>query len=700
MNLKTGILIGASLLATCFTFGQGGNNEKKDALADSTEVNKLLDLSKENLNNDLGKAIEYGKQAMNLSYKIGFRKGEALAFKFIGIANYKEGNNLEALNFYKQSLSVFSIIGDDDGVSNLQSNIGAIYMVEGEDAIALDYFLQSLQRAEKIGNKLRILTALTNVGAVYAHYDSSFAKAIYYYEKALPLAEELQDQDAIGTIAVNLGEIYAETNKDSLAMLYFKKSLKAFGNSANSPASYNAIGALYLKQNNYALALMNHRKAYAIAEKLNSKLDIVQALQGLGRTYLKTNDNKSALRYFTEAESIAKEIDDPIDLMKGYLDMSNAYASLGDYKNAHRVHVLYSAYKDTLYDYETSRKKLTKLQFDFDLQKKEGEITLLKKDNILRESELKRQRFAKNALILGLITVFMLAFFVYRNSKQKQTANKKIEKAYEDLKAAQSQLIQSEKMASLGELTAGIAHEIQNPLNFVNNFSELNKELLIELKDKLDNGNAYDLKSIADDVIQNEEKISHHGKRAEAIVKGMLQHSRATTGQKEFTDINALADEYLRLSYHGLRAKDKSFNAKIESDLDKTIGLINIIPQDIGRILLNLYNNAFYAVQEKNTSVNSLQAAPVTSNYIPKVSVSTKKIQDKVEIRIKDNGDGISKKIVDKIFQPFFTTKPAGVGTGLGLSISYDIIKAQGGEIKVETNEGKGSTFILWLPIH
>jgi two-component system, NtrC family, sensor kinase len=698
MNLKTGILIGALLLATCFVFGQNGKNEKKDELADSTEVNKLLDLSKENLNSDLGKAIDYGRQAMNLSYKIDFKKGKALAFKFIGIANYYQGNNLEALNFYNQSLSVFSIIGDDEGVANLQSNIGAIYLNQGDDARALDYFLQSLQRAEKIGNKLRILTALTNVGAVYAHYDSSFAKAIYYDEKAMFLAEELQNNDAIGTIAVNLGEIYAETNKDSLAMLYFKKSLKALGNSANSPASYNSIGALYLKQNDYALALMNHRKAYAIAEKLNSKLDIVLALQGLGRTYLKMNDNTSALRYFTEAVSIAKEIDDPIRLMKGYLDLSNAYASLGDYKNAHFSHVLYSDYKDTLYNSATD-KKLAALQFDFDLQKKEGEITSLKKDNILRELELRRQRFTKNALILGLIMVFMLAFFVYRNSKQKQRANKKIEKAYEDLKATQSQLIQSEKMASLGELTAGIAHEIQNPLNFVNNFSEVNKELLIELKDKIDNGNASELKSIAEDVIQNEEKIIHHGKRAEAIVKGMLQHSRSSTGVKEPIDINALADEYLRLSYHGLRAKDKSFNAVIESDLDKTIGLINIIPQDIGRILLNLYNNAFYAVQEKNTFVNSLPAASVTSPYIPKVSVSTKKIPDKVEIRIKDNGDGISQKIVDKIFQPFFTTKPAGQGTGLGLSLSYDIIKAHGGEIKVETNEGKGSTFIIRLPI-
>jgi signal transduction histidine kinase len=244
-------------------------------------------------------------------------------------------------------------------------------------------------------------------------------------------------------------------------------------------------------------------------------------------------------------------------------------------------------------------------------------------------------------------------------------------------------------MASLGELTAGIAHEIQNPLNFVNNFSDVNKELLQELKEEADKGNIEDVKAIADDVIGNEEKINHHGRRADAIVKGMLQHSRKSSGQKEATDINALADEYLRLSYHGLRAKDKSFNATIETDFDPSIGKINIIPQDIGRVLLNLFNNAFYAVNEqKNKNLIS---------YEPKVFVRTQKCDDKIQITVRDNGNGIPQKIVDKIFQPFFTTKPTGQGTGLGLSLSYDIIKAHGGEIKVESNEEEGSEFVIQL---
>ncbi len=268
---------------------------------------------------------------------------------------------------------------------------------------------------------------------------------------------------------------------------------------------------------------------------------------------------------------------------------------------------------------------------------------------------------------------------------------KEIEKAYTSLKATQSQLIQSEKMASLGELTAGIAHEIQNPLNFVNNFAEVNSELIEEMKEELDNGNLKEVQSLADDINGNEKKIMFHGKRADSIVKGMLQHSRSSNGKKEPTNINALADEYLRLAYHGLRAKDKSFNASMVTDFDDTIGTIDIIPQDIGRVILNLITNAFYVVDEKKKSG--------LENYEPTVTVSSKKVKDTIEIEVIDNGNGIPEHILNKIFEPFFTTKPAGKGTGLGLSMSYDIVtKGHGGELKVETKEGEGTTFIIELP--
>ena len=270
-----------------------------------------------------------------------------------------------------------------------------------------------------------------------------------------------------------------------------------------------------------------------------------------------------------------------------------------------------------------------------------------------------------------------------------EETNSALQKSLEELKAAQAQLIQSEKMASLGELTAGIAHEIQNPLNFVNNFSDVSTELVDEMNEEIDKGNLDDAKQIAQDLRQNLEKINHHGKRAGDIVKGMLQHSRTSSGQKELTDINALADEYLRLAYHGLRAKDKTFNAATKTDYDETIGLIKVIPQDIGRVVLNLITNAFYAVTERK----KLQP----EGYEPVVSVSTKKLKDKIEVSVKDNGTGIPQKVLDKIFQPFFTTKPTGQGTGLGLSLSYDIVKAHGGELKVETKEREGSEFIIQL---
>ncbi len=280
--------------------------------------------------------------------------------------------------------------------------------------------------------------------------------------------------------------------------------------------------------------------------------------------------------------------------------------------------------------------------------------------------------------------------------------NELLNKTLADLKDTQAQLIQSEKMASLGELTAGIAHEIQNPLNFVNNFSDLNTELIDEMKEALKKGDQATALEIADDIRENDEKIRHHGKRADDIVKGMLQHSRSSSGVKEPTDINALAEEYLRLAYHGLRAKDKTFNATLKTDFDATIGRINVVPQDMGRVILNLITNAFYAVNERSLSAASdpayRQAGPATGKYEPTVSVVTKKINDKVELCVKDNGKGIPPHVLEKIFQPFFTTKPTGKGTGLGLSLSYDIVKAHGGEIKVISKEGEGSEFFIILP--
>lgn len=306
-------------------------------------------------------------------------------------------------------------------------------------------------------------------------------------------------------------------------------------------------------------------------------------------------------------------------------------------------------------------------------------------------------------LIYLIVAVSLLRLYIIFRSRKLTRENKLLEEkvrhrtnqlqeSLENLKSTQAQLIQSEKMASLGELAAGIAHEIQNPLNFVNNFSEINSELTTELAEKIDQGNYDEVKIISNDIKDNSEKINHHGRRADAIVKGMLQHSRNSSGLKEPTDINALCDEYLRLAYHGLRAKDKSFNSGMNTDFDNSIPLLSIVPQDMGRVILNLLTNAFYAVNERAKSEKG--------DYKALVSISTKKVDDKVEIIISDNGNGIPQSIIDKIFQPFFTTKPTGHGTGLGLSMSYEIVtKAHGGELKVESREDEGTRFYIVLSL-
>jgi len=309
--------------------------------------------------------------------------------------------------------------------------------------------------------------------------------------------------------------------------------------------------------------------------------------------------------------------------------------------------------------------------------------------------------------------VLLIAFILYRNNRQKQTANALLQKQKEEiqstlhlLKSTQAQLIQSEKLASLGELTAGIAHEIQNPLNFVNNFAEVSAEMLDEMEEELDKGDTQEVKAIAADLKQNLQKINHHGQRASSIVKGMLEHSRPSTGVKTPTDLNALADEFLRLAYQGLRAKDNNFNATMETHFDPDLPKVAIIPQDIGRVLLNLINNAFYAVDEKQKQMATVESRTplsesfrLSESYIPTITLKTKRLENAIEISVQDNGNGIPDAIKDKIFQPFFTTKPTGQGTGLGLSLAYDIVtKGHGGTLEVISTPKESTTFVLSIP--
>ena len=441
-------------------------------------------------------------------------------------------------------------------------------------------------------------------------------------------------------------------------------------------------------------------------EEHGDKKGMAQSFLNLGNLNMKMDHPSEARQYLEKSVQVSKEVDDKSSLATAYNNLSYLDDKEGNSKHALEYYKLYTIYKDSVDNIETSKKFMqAQLKHDYEIKEAKLQAAQAKKD-----AEIKRARNIQymviGSLVIIIVAVSVIVFIQHHNNKHKQKANlllqlqnEKVETTLSELKSTQSQLIQSEKMASLGELTAGIAHEIQNPLNFVNNFSEVNKELLLELKEEINNGNMSEVKIIANDVIDNEEKINHHGKRADAIVKGMLQHSRAGKGQKEPTDINALTDEYLRLSYHGIRARDKSFNAAIQTKFDESIGKINVVPQDMGRVLLNLFNNAFYAVHEKHTLINSTSKNAALPDYKPLVSVTTENRNNMIALKIFDNGNGISDKVLDKIFQPFFTTKRTGEGTGLGLSITYDIIKAHGGEIKVETKEGEGSEFIIQLPV-
>jgi two-component system, NtrC family, sensor kinase len=530
---------------------------------------------------------------------------------------------------------------------------------------------------KETGDKSSIAQTLITIGDIYV-IDSNYSEAINYHLQGLQLFKD------VGKEAPDWGLPFAYR---SLGSDYEIKANTAFGsNNKKSGKDFSLQAVQY-----YLLALIEYRKSSVLE-------GVPFTNMSLGNLYLKLGNTIKAKYYLQESIDEFKRINTLPALQNAYSLLPYLDSINGNFRKALEDYKKFMRYTFRIYNNENNKKIMhSKMQYDFDKKNALAKAEQDKKD--AEEKRIKNQQyFIIAALGLIVLAVLTIALIQLKNNKQKRKANlllkdekQKVEITLSELKSTQAQLIQSEKMASLGELTAGIAHEIQNPLNFVNNFSEVNKELIDEATQANDSGNPNEVKELLTTLKDNEEKIIHHGKRADAIVKGMLQHSRSSTGVKEPTNINALADEYLRLSYHGLRAKDKEFNATMKTDFDETIGKINIVPQDIGRVLLNLYNNAFYAVSEK--------AKQQPNGYEPTISVSTKKINNSIELTVKDNGNGIPQKVVDKIFQPFFTTKPTGVGTGLGLSLSYDIIKAHGGEIKVNTIEGEFTEFVVQLPI-
>ena len=596
-----------------------------------------------------------------------------------------------SLLYAEKALKLSNKIDFARGKANALIGFGNLYLRQGDYPMALQYQFQAKELSETFHFKREKAISLTELGFTYqdlSDYDRSIAFSMQ--------ARELFNGNSWGFYNVEneiaISNTYMATNKKDSALACMQKVYDDPKNKIMMPIILEVLGNINTSLGNFAIAKEQLHQAIASDIKNNDLYSLIWAYNSIAKLYQVTNQTDSAIYNALKAFTLAEKI----QINQGILINSLILAKEFEASDTGKA-LYYRKIYDDFYNKMYGQDKVLALQKTLAAQQeRQKQVDEKRMEDVNRLKQI--------ASTAGLAILLLVALALYWNNRQKQKANnilqqqkQKIESTLSELKSTQSQLIQSEKMASLGELTAGIAHEIQNPLNFVNNFSEVNKELLTEMKDEMDKGNLEDAKEIANDVIANEQKINHHGKRAGDIVKGMLQHSRnSSIGIKEPTDINKLADEYLRLAYNGLRAKDKSFNATLKTKYDKSIGNINIIPQDIGRVLLNLINNAFYAVNEKQKA-ESLKHEAESKMYEPTVSVITKKEGDKIIISVKDNGNGIPQKVVDKIFQPFFTTKPTGKGTGLGLSLSYDIVKAHGGEVKVETREGEGATFIIQL---
>ena len=523
----------------------------------------------------------------------------------------------------------------------------------------------------------------------------NFDKQLTVLKEAKKIIEsETNDLNLRYTINNNIANAYLNMERLDSALFFQKIVLKIerkIENKNYNGASNKAIGDIYFRlgkfndaKENYIIALQYLNKGQNTFYKALTEFALADTYRKLGRSDSSLYYSKFGISNYRTLGSYVPELEE------AYTALALSFKDESKYDSAFHYMYLSKRLSDSIYSKEI--KTLTTFQnigFNEQMRLKEAEAERI---NI-------KNRLQIFTLLGGLLLFSVIAIILYKSNKQKVRANillaerkQELENTLLELKSTQAQLIQSEKMASLGELTAGIAHEIQNPLNFVNNFSEVSNELMAEMTEELDKGDIEEAKAISADIKTNLEKINHHGKRASGIVKGMLEHSRTGTGKKEPTDINALCDEYLRLAYHGLRAKSKDFNATMETHLDPNLPKIDIIPQDFGRVILNLINNAFYAVNERSKKGEA--------GYQPTVSITTQLTANThLLITIKDNGSGIPTHIKDKIFQPFFTTKPTGQGTGLGLSLSYDIVKAHGGTITMESIDDLGTTFTIEIKI-
>ena len=621
-----------------------------------------------------------------------------LYYSYLGYVAVEENDVAEKEIIQAKIKELVASMKNKTETGPLNFQLANYYRINGQNTIAIEHYLQCIDFFESINDHFMLTDVYSQMYRLYSDLEM-FDRAAEAMENRVKLLETHNlSSDMFNAYNQVMWAMYDAKNYEKAR--YYNELKKSTSTPLTAEEfvadSYSLEGHIQMDNRHYKAAISLIEKALEVSMRLNRVDNDEWEAYRIASCYYNLNEHEKALEYALLSQEVLHE--DNVRLKKRLnMTLSDIYDALGNEKLAYK-HL--RVYKDLIIESEDIdiANVLMKAEVRSVIESNQMEIDILEKEQFIKEQQNKNQRFWIISIAGALLFALILSFILFRNNKNRRKANsillqqkEKVQETLEELKVTQSQLVQSEKMASLGELTAGIAHEIQNPLNFVNNFSEVSQELMKEMQDEIKKGDQKEALEIGNDIEQNLEKIHHHGQRASEIVKGMLQHSRSSTGIRELTDINTLTDEYLRLAYHGLRAKDKSFNAKLDTHFDERLEKINIIPQEMGRVILNLITNAFYAVNEKNTLESG--------DYEPKVIVGTKKTKKGAVITIKDNGNGIPQKVLDKIFQPFFTTKPAGQGTGLGLSLSYDIVKAHGGELTVETKENEGTTFNIYLPL-
>ncbi|MCR8557491.1 tetratricopeptide repeat protein [Mucilaginibacter sp. BJC16-A38] len=639
----------------------------------------------------------------SLQQALKIAKTDSARFKaMVALENYyAEDKRAIAINYIDQCLAIARKNGKAIDEANALDSKGYELMHLGKYPESFKYLQQALAIASDpknegktwsldknttpYKNRISILGSIRHDMGHLMGSTNNVDQQITEYREVKKLAAAADDRQLLGMVNMNLGHVYFKLNRVDSALAFEKEAINILnrrGYDMYLSWAYYITGEIYLKKGQKDIALQFFHKSAVQSVATNNVQVTASVYSDLARYYVSEKRPDSSLLYAKKTLRVLNDMGNK-DLGDAYENLYKSYRLTASFDSAYKYQGLALLARDS--SFKTTIKNLADFeQLSFKTQ--------LRLQELEKEKAAAKTRNTTIILLSGIGILLLLSIIFYRNNRQKQKANMVLEATLSNLKSTQTQLIQAEKMASLGELTAGIAHEIQNPLNFVNNFSEVNQEMIDELEEVLKVGDIEDALVIAADLKQNEQKINHHGKRADSIVKGMLQHSRTGSGEKQPTNLNAIAEEFLKLSYHGLRAKDKSFNAEIITDFANDLPKINVVQQDIGRVLLNLFNNAFYAVNQKKKS-----AGPA---YKPEITVTTLIKNGQLTIKVRDNGNGIPDAIRDKIMQPFFTTKPTGEGTGLGLSLSYDIIvKGHGGKVSVDSIEGNYTEFTISIPV-